>query len=556
MKFGPINLDDAEGAILAHSLRFTSGDKKTIFKKGRRLTAADISALRVARVPAIIVAQIEANDIHEDRAAAQLASACAGQNLKVTAPFTGRCNLVAETSGLLVIDRQRVDQLNAIDESITIATLGEFEQVTDRQMAATVKIIPFATSSRALTQAIEVASDGAPLASVAPYVPSRVALIQTRTHGLKDSILNRTTEVTRARIEAMSSKLIGQDFRCAHQANELAEAIGAISVHSPDVILIAGASAIVDRRDTLPEAIVKAGGQIVHFGMPVDPGNLLLLGEIEFDRRTVPILGLPGCARSPKLNGFDWILQRLMARIPVKQNDIMRMGVGGLLKEIPARPQPRDKVVQDSEAGVVQAQHAPQVAALVLAAGQSRRMGADNKLLAQIDGVAMVRHVVRRVAKSDASKVVVVTGNDADQVCAELSELDVTFCHNPDYADGLSTSMRTGLAAIDEMMDAALVQLGDMPDVRVETINRLIAAFNPVEGRAICIPTFDGRRGNPVLWGRRFFGDLAQVQGDMGGRRVLAEYPELVCEVATDDPGILNDVDTPEALARMRKSFA
>jgi molybdenum cofactor cytidylyltransferase len=328
--------------------------------------------------------------------------------------------------------------------------------------------------------------------------------------------------------------------------------------NAPDLLLIAGASAIVDRRDVLPAAIEASGGRLLHFGMPVDPGNLLLLAETEVAGRTIPVLGLPGCARSPKLNGFDWVLQRLIARLPVTRDDIMGMGVGGLLTEIASRPQPRDKAVGDSEAAVGgavrQAQHAPNIAAIVLAAGQSRRMGPENKLLAELDGVAMVRRVADTVAASDASEVVVVTGHEADAVATALSDLSVTLSHNPDYAEGLSTSLRAGLGGVSAAADGALIQLGDMPKVKPETLNRLIAAFNPVEGRAICVPTFNGRRGNPILWGRRFFADLSNVSGDAGGRQILSDFAELVCEVPTDDPGILTDVDTPDALAEARRS--
>jgi molybdenum cofactor cytidylyltransferase len=193
-------------------------------------------------------------------------------------------------------------------------------------------------------------------------------LIQTRLPGTKESVLDKTVAVTARRIDACGGRLVGEQ-RCAHAVDALAARIRAVSA---DLVLIAGASAITDRRDVLPAAIEAAGGVVEHFGMPVDPGNLLLLARLG-DR---PVLGLPGCARSPKLNGFDWVLQRLAAGLPVGRADIMAMGVGGLLMEIPTRPQPRDGT--PARPGVV--------AAIVLAAGQSRRMGPDNKLLALVDG--------------------------------------------------------------------------------------------------------------------------------------------------------------------------
>ena len=553
MKFGSIPVREAEGAILAHSLRLAANDgsKGRILKKGRFLNADDVSALTEAGLETVIGARLGNEDVHEDQAAEALARACGGDGLTVTAPFTGRCNLVAEEPGLLLLDRDRIDRINAIDESITIATLPEYDPVDDRQMAATIKIIPFATSAAALEQAIAVAQDGdEPLARVARFVESRVALVQTRIAGMKETILDKTADVTRERVESMGSILL-TERRCSHDGESLAPELQSVMAEAPDIILIAGASAIVDRRDTLPAAIEACGGRVTHFGMPVDPGNLLLMAEWECAGRKMPVLGLPGCARSPKPNGFDWVLQRLIARVPVGRSDVMAMGVGGLLKEIPSRPQPRDKAVQDSETG---APRAPVIAGIVLAAGRSQRMGPTNKLLIDLDGKPMLRHVVETIAASKVHDVTVVTGHQPDRVAEAVGALEVTIRHNPDYAAGLSTSVAAGLADLPARVDGAMIQLGDMPKVRTETIDRLIAAFNPVEGRVICVPTFNGRRGNPVLWGRRFFAELAQVTGDMGGRRIVADNPEVVCEVATDDPGILADVDTPEALEALKQS--
>lgn len=557
MRFGRTPVSEAEGAILAHSLRLQlpGSAKPTLFKKGRVLSAEDLALAASAGLVEVIAARLEPDNVHEDEAAQRLAAACAGPQLTVTAPFTGRCNLVAAAPGVLVLDRERVDRINLLDESVTIATLAAFDVVEERQMAATVKVIPFAADGSVLAAAVAIAGEGGtPLARIAPFVPARVALIQSRIEGMKESILDRTVGVTRQRVEATGSSLIGEE-RCAHSEPAIAAALARAAAQAPDIILIAGASAIVDRRDVLPAAIEAFGGRVIHFGMPVDPGNLLLLGEASVGGATIPVLGLPGCARSPKLNGFDWVLHRLVARVPVSRADLMGMGVGGLLKEIASRPQPRDKAVDESEAAAGNgAQRAPRIAGIVLAAGQSRRMGPQNKLLIPLEGKTMVRHVVETMAASRVSDITVVTGHEADAVAAALSGLGVTIRHNPDYAGGLSTSLRTALAALPASADGALVQLGDMPRVRPETIDRLLAAFNPVEGRAICIPTFNGKRGNPVLWGRRFFADLAQVSGDVGGRQLLVDHVDLVCEVPTDDPGILTDVDTPEALAALKQT--
>jgi molybdenum cofactor cytidylyltransferase len=307
-----------------------------------------------------------------------------------------------------------------------------------------------------------------------------------------------------------------------------------------DLVLIAGASAITDRRDVLPAAIEQAGGIVEHFGMPVDPGNLLLLARLH-ER---PVLGLPGCARSPKLNGFDWVLQRLFAGLDVRQDDIMGMGVGGLLTEIPSRPQPRDRKISA---------RGDRIVGVLLAAGQSTRMGRANKLLAEIDGKAMVLHAVDAMLGSKVDQVILVTGHEADQVREALGDRRLTIVHNPDYAEGLSTSLRTALDALPDDAGGFLVGLGDMPRLRSADLDRLIAAFNPLEGRSICVPVVNGKRGNPVLFSTEYVKEMREIEGDVGARHLIGLHAEHVCEIEMDDEASLIDVDTKEALAALSK---
>jgi molybdenum cofactor cytidylyltransferase len=310
------------------------------------------------------------------------------------------------------------------------------------------------------------------------------------------------------------------------------------------MVLVYGASAITDRRDVIPAAVEAVGGTIVHLGMPVDPGNLLLLGR----HGDVPVLGLPGCARSLKLNGFDWVLERLVADLEIAPHDIMRMGAGGLLMETPKRGLPR---ADASPAASPVAAAVPRVAALVLAAGQSRRMGPVNKLTADVDGRPMVVRAVDAALASGARPVIVVTGHEAEKVRAALTGKPVTFVHNPDYAEGLSTSLVRGIDAVPAEADGAVVCLGDMPRISGSLIDRLIAAFNPLEGRSVVVPTFRGKRGNPVVWARRHFAGMRRLAGDVGARHLIGENEDQVAEVEGPDDAVLHDVDTPEALARL-----
>ena len=333
MKFGPVAVSESEGGFVAHAVR--RGD--FVLKKGERVGRAQIAALQAHGVEEIVVAQLEPGDVNEDEAARRLALAVAGEHVRVASPFTGRANLFSEVGGILMVDPEVIDRVNAVDESLTVATLPPYRTVVHGEMIATVKIIPFAAEARLLDRAIVAA--GTPPLRVAAFVPQRVGVISTLLPGLKPSVIDKTIRIMQARLEPTGSR-ISAELRVTHDTEALAEAIGKIEPDS-DLIVVFGASAITDRRDVIPKAIEMAGGRIDHLGMPVDPGNLLLIGRLGGASARI-VLGAPGCARSPKENGFDWVLHRLLAHVPVTAADIRRMGTGGLLMEIVARGQLRE----------------------------------------------------------------------------------------------------------------------------------------------------------------------------------------------------------------------
>ena len=539
MKFAAFPLGEAEGTILAHSLRHGGG----VFKKGRTLSADDIALLLEEGVEEVIAARLDAGDIGEDRAAASVALAAAGDGATAAEPFTGRANIFAESHGLARIDTGRLNQINLLDESLTIATVSDCQVVEPRQMMATVKVIPFAVQEKIVEKAVELCTEGT-LVEVSPFRAHTAGLVLTELPQTKASVLDKSVEAMKVRLERFGSTL-GGVVRCAHAADAVAGAIEELSQQGCAPILIFGASAIVDRGDVIPQGLVLSGGEVVHLGMPVDPGNLMMFGNLD----TVPVIGAPSCARSPKINGFDWILQRVLAGVEITARDVMLMGAGGLLKEIPTRPTPRGGRVASGP-------KAPAIAGLVLAAGQSRRMGTANKLLADIDGKPMVRHAVEALVASSAAPVVVVTGHEADSVRGALAGLDVRVADNPDYADGLSTSLAAGIGALPDGVDGVIVCLGDMPMVEARHVNRLISAFDQEEGRTICVPVTAGKRGNPVLWGADYFDDMARIKGDVGAKHLMGLYAEAVCEVAVEDSAVLTDIDTPEALKRLTEDPA
>lgn len=537
MKFGPLPPREAVGATAVHTIR----QGALVLKKGTRIGPAEVVALEQAGIDRVMVARLEPGDVPEDEAAAAIARAIAGEGVRVDRAFTGRANLFAEAAGVLVVDKEAVDRLNRVDEAITLATLPAFKPVVAGEMIATVKIIPFAVARDALDAAL--VSSGRSLVRVAPYRIRKVGVVSTLLPGLAGKVVEKTLKITEQRLAPAGASIVAER-RVPHDQAALAKAVAEVLAEGAELVIVFGASAIADRRDVIPAAVEAVGGRIEHFGMPVDPGNLMLIGEI----RGRPVLGAPGCARSPKENGFDWVLMRLLAGLPVTRADVTGMGVGGLLMEIVTRPQPREEAAPGAQVLA----DGRRIAAVILAAGRSTRMGGPNKLLAEVNGRPLVRIAVEEALASRARPVIVVTGHQRERVEAALAGLDVVLVHNPDFAEGLSTSLKAGLSAVPPDAEAAVICLGDMPQVRASLIDRLLAAFDPERGALVVVPVSDGKRGNPVVWSRRFFPELMALEGDVGARHLIGRYPEAVAEVALADKGALLDVDTPEALVRLR----
>src|SRR3954468_5387010 len=418
MKFGALPPRDADGLVAVLFIRkggFT-------LKKGTLIGKSQIAALEEAKISEIVVAQLEPGDVSEDIAAAEIAAAVAGEGVRVDRAFTGRANLFAEEAGVLVVSKPGVDALNDVDPAITFATLNAYAPVVAGKMIATVKIIPFAVSGDARDKAIAAARAVQPMIRVAPFKVGKVGIISTLLPGLADKVIEKTLKVTEERLAPTGAKIVAER-RVPHETRALAKALDEVLKAGAEMVVVFGASAIADRRDVIPAAVEQVGGRIEHFGMPVDPGNLLLVAAANGR----PVLGAPGCARSPKENGFDWILMRLLAGLPIKRSDITGLGVGGLLMEIVTRPQPRAEPAPEGR----------KIAGLILAAGRSTRMGGPNKLLEEINGKALVRIATEHVLASRAGPVIVVTGHQRERVERALAGLPVTFVHNPNFANGL-----------------------------------------------------------------------------------------------------------------------
>lgn len=323
MRFGTIATGQAVGAILAHSMTLTKGR----LRKGQRLDAANIADLLTAGHAQVTVAQLEDGDLVEDVAAARLAEAIAGTGVRSSQAATGRANLFAKSVGVVQIDAQLINAFNAINPMITVATIPPFCRTSPDMMIATIKIISYAVPEADVVQACRVALDAI---AVLPPLFSKATLIETQ---IGDVPSDKGRKALVGRLDRLGITLgprVIVPHTCAALAYAIAEA-------NEEAVFILTASATSDLDDVGPAAVRASGGDITQFGMPVDPGNLLFLGQ--HDQK--PVIGLPGCARSPALNGADWVLERVMCGVQLTPADFAAMGVGGLLKEIPTRPKPR-----------------------------------------------------------------------------------------------------------------------------------------------------------------------------------------------------------------------
>ncbi|MCK3777464.1 molybdopterin-binding/glycosyltransferase family 2 protein [Ensifer sesbaniae] len=529
MRFGPVKTSEAEGAILAHAVK----TDESRLAKGRRLSSADVAALTACGTLEVVVARLDAGDLMEDEAATRIAAAIAPDHLRFSQAATGRVNVYSRVAGLFVAIRETVDRLNRIDPAITLACLADHVPVQAGDMVATIKIIPLAVAGRFVEEAQRLLRSHAAF-EVKPFAARRAALIATQLPTLKPQVMDKTKAILAARLRQSGSELL-TERRVAHTESAVAAAIDELQADH-DLLVVFGASAVADPDDVIPAAVRRVGGIVDHVGMPVDPGNLLVLGRVG----EIPVIGAPGCARSPRENGFDWILDRILAGEWPSFDDITGLGVGGLLGEIPTRPQPREKAT---------ALPTGPVEIVVLAAGRASRMGADcgHKLLATFDGVPLVRRSVEAAIAAAPGRVIVVTGHRETDIRAALENLPAKFVSNPDYLSGMASSLTAGLSAIDERAAGMLVMLADMPDVSTDDLRKLLNRFSAEGGRAVIRATADGQRGNPVILPRQTFSAVRQLVGDVGARHIIEKCGLPVIDVELG-PAARLDLDTPEQI--------
>lgn len=530
MKFGKLKVADAVGALLAHGQSF--GPLR--LAKGHCLSANDIARIRAGGTEYIVAAELEPGDIGENDVAAMVAAGITGTGVKAAIAHHGRVNLVAEIAGLVAFNENAVRELSRASEDVTVAVVSPMTTVRAGDIIATIKVIPYAVEGDRLAS-VFACSERVKI-EIAAFKRKTFALVQTVLPGFNPKLFEKTRTALRARIEHIGG-CFAAEIVCEHGAAPLAGVLRD-KAHS-QIILVASASATVDRRDVVPAAIEIAGGRVERVGMPVDPGNLLCIGWLGASA----VIGLPGCARSTLRNGIDLILERLSAGVAVDACTIADMAVGGLMPETLERPEPRGSVKPSRRRGV---------AAIVLAAGTASRMG-TNKLTEPLGDKPVVAHAVDAVLEAGLVGPIVVVGYEQQRVKAALANRMVRYVEARNYGQGLSASLRAGLSAVPADVSAALVCLGDMPFVSAQLIRQLADLATE---ETIIVPRFNGRAGNPVAWGRTFFHELALLEGDRGGKALFTDHADRIVYVETEDEGARLDVDTQQMLFSARERIA
>ena len=531
MKIEYLDPNKSKGSILAQTYNLSG---RTL-SKGTHVSEEILELLNRENVKNILCAVPHEGDIHEDYAAEAISKALDENQLYAEEASTGRVNFRTPALSIVRYNRELIKKINLVDESIAFSIVEHNQLLAKNDLIATLKIIPFFVSKIYVEQVVSLIAKNE-IFKVHRLEEKKVELIQTYYDWQKRSIFKATSNVTSSRLDALGCPL-QKETLIPHDHKSLCSEIKSSVDSGAQVLLISGASAITDRSDHIPKAILSVGGEIIQYGLAVDPGNLLLIGKIG----NTTIIGMPGCARSPKLNGFDWVLQLLMANIPINKEELADMGAGGLLMEIASRPLPRALAKSAKK-------REKKIMGIILAAGNSSRMGKDNKLLRNIGGASLVRNTAVEMLKSNLDSCSIVLGYQSDKVAAVIKDLNINLILNPFWEEGQASSLKAALNTLDSSYSDLLVMLGDLPGVKSKHINKIIEEHLLANNRKskITIPSFNGKKGNPVIWGKSFFPDLSNLEGDVGGRTLFDQHPAAINLLVMEDEAVITDTDTPE----------
>ena len=525
MKIFEKDIQETFGCLLMHSVFLEDGR----IRKGKIIDKNDIAMMERSDIEKVQVGELEDDDIGENAASGLIAKAIATNQFSVSPTLSGKTNITSIADGLIEIDEGNVTKLNNLSPNIAVSTLNNHDVVYRGDHTVSVKIISFVISSSDLDKILNFLKKNK-IVKLKKFKSMRFGVIYTIAKNEKRSLIEKTKKSIMSRIGNYNSTIMDERV-LPHNSASIKNNVVELLENNINCILLFLSTSVTDVNDIVPTVINDLGGKINSFGMPVDPGNLTLSGKIN----DVDIIVAAGSARSDSLNGFDWHLNCLHANIEVSQEMVNSLGVGGLLKDI-------DFAVKRKRVSKTIDTKKSNIAAVVLCAGESKRMGNRNKLLLKVAGKSLIKNYIDNISKSNVSEIVIVTGYQSIEIERELEGYDVKFIHNEKYREGMSTSLNTGINSLSKNINAAIICLPDMPMIGIYEINKLIEYYNPKIGNEICIATYNDQRGNPVLWDRKYFKKLMQIKGDKGGRYLLPKFLEQSVEVVLGE-AVAFDVD-------------
>ena len=330
MFFGKVKTEFSLGGILSSSIEIYKNKNKIKISKGTIINKNLLDLLLLNNVEHIKCAKLEDDEIDENSSVHKISKkiiASKNSNIIIQDPKNGRCNLVSSVDGIITFQPNQLFSINSVTNDIGIASLKAFSKVKKNQIVASIKAIPFGIKKNNLQNIINVCQE---CFKILPFQKKNIHLIQTTNQNTRAKVLEKTLEVTKDRLLSCGNNLIVEK-KCSHEIKSICEHLKKSVNEDADIILIFGTSAISDINDIIPQSILEINGTILRLGMPVEPGNLILLAEIKISKKHISIIGMPGCARSKKENGVDWILWRKLCDLKISSDDINHMGNGGLL---------------------------------------------------------------------------------------------------------------------------------------------------------------------------------------------------------------------------------
>ena len=331
MFFGEVKTELSLNGILTSSIFVTDKNNKKIkINKGTKIEQSHIDLFLRDNINLITCAKLEKGDVEENAAVYEVSKEMVAKhksNLSIDTPKQGRCNLISNVNGVIKFNPKQLLNINSVTDKVAVASKKNLTFVKKNEVVISTKAIPFAVNNRLLKAVIEKCSN---CFKVIPFKNKLIHLIQTYNKTTSEKILEKTIIVTNDRLTKCGINNFFEK-KCEHSVNALSCKIRESMDENVDIILIFGATAITDINDIVPKSIRKNDGKVTRLGMPVEPGNLMLLGDLKKSDKNIPVVGMPGCARSPKENGVDWILWRLFSEIDISLEEINDMGNGGLL---------------------------------------------------------------------------------------------------------------------------------------------------------------------------------------------------------------------------------